>query len=253
MVTFARKIIGMRYLSFIALVLLMSSCTFNAVEQDSKLENYFQENNLNGSFAIMDNGTGRFTVHNLKRFRDSSYLPAGTFSIVHALIGLQTGQLTGVPSLSIDSLPVLDKKGAQAWMDSLGYGARNDKERFKINKIDSFWMDNSLQVTPDAQLGLIKQLYFGQLPFFKAYQETVKKALVQEDNTLYRLGYKTGVGTLKSGNQIGWVVGWVEENNHAYFFVLNLESSAPPENWSTVLVSHVKNILKGQGFFEGNR
>lgn len=60
-------------------------------------------------------------------------------------------------------------------MDSLGYGARNDKERFKINKIDSFWMDNSLQVTPDAQLGLIKQLYFGQLPFFKAYQETVKK------------------------------------------------------------------------------
>ncbi|MFZ9332897.1 MAG: hypothetical protein ACO24N_01470, partial [Ilumatobacteraceae bacterium] len=27
--------------SFIALVLLLSSCTFNAVEQDSKLENYF--------------------------------------------------------------------------------------------------------------------------------------------------------------------------------------------------------------------
>jgi hypothetical protein len=152
-----------------------------------------------------------------------------------------------------DSLPVLEKKGAQAWMDSLGYGARNDKERFKINSVDSFWLDNSLKVTPDAQLGLIKQLYFGQLPFFKAYQETVKKALIREDNTLYRLGYKTGIGTLKNGNQIGWVLGWIEENNHAYFFVLNLESSAPPENWSTVLVSHVKNMLKGQGFFEGNR
>ncbi len=58
MVTFARKIIGMRYLSFIALVLLMSSCTFNAVEQDAKLDSYFQENNLKGSFALMDNGTG---------------------------------------------------------------------------------------------------------------------------------------------------------------------------------------------------
>ena len=253
MVTFARKIIGMRYLSFIALILLLSSCTFNAVEQDSKLENYFQENNLNGSFAIMDNGTGRFTVHNLKRFRDSSYLPAGTFGIVQALVGLQTGQFTEVPSFSTDSLPLLEKRGAQAWMDSLGYGARNDKERFKINTVDSFWLDNSLKITPDAQLGLIKQLYFGQLPFFKAYQETVKKALIQEDNTLYQLGYKTGAGTLKNGNQIGWVVGWIEENNHAYFFVLNTESSIAQENLPALLVNHVKNILKGQGFFEGNR
>jgi len=249
MVTFARKIIGMRYLSFIALVLLLRSCTFNAVEQDSKLENYFKENNLNGSFAIMDNGTGRFTVHNLKRFRDSSYLPAGTFGIVQALIGLQTGQFTEVPSFSTDSLPLLEKRGAQAWMDSLGYGARNDKERFKINTVDSFWLDNSLKITPDAQLGLIKQLYFGQLPFFKAYQETVKKALIQEDNTLYQLGYKTGTGILKNGNQIGWVVGWIEENNHAYFFVLNTESSTAQENLPAILVDHVKNILKGQGFF----
>ena len=77
--------------------------------------------------------------------------------------------------------------------------------------------------------------------------------MVQEDNTLYRLGYKTGVGTLKSGNQIGWVVGWVEENNHAYFFVLNTESNTAQENLSAILVNHVKNILKGQGFFEGNR
>lgn len=253
MVTFARKIIGMRYLSFFTWVVLLSACTFNNVEQDFELETYFQENNLNGSFAIMDNGTGRFTVHNLKRFRDSSYSPGSTFGIVQALIGLQTGQITGVPSISKDSLPVLEKAGAQAWLDSLGYGARNDKERFKINSVDSFWFDNSLKITPDAQLGLIKQLYFGQLPFFKAYQETVKKALLQEDNTLYRLGYKTSVGTLKNGNKIGWVIGWIEENNHAYFFVLNLESSTPPENWSVVLVNHVKTILKSQGFFEGNR
>lgn len=253
MVTFARKIIGMRNLSFLALLLFLSACTFNAVEQDTKLETYFQDTKLNGSFAIMDNGTGKFTVHNLKRFRDSSYSPAGTFAVVQALIGLQTGQITGVPYLNTDSLPVLEIKGAQAWMDSLGYGAKNDKDLFKIKNVDSFWMDHSLKVTPDAQLGLIKQLYFGQLPFFKAYQETVKKVLAKEENTLYRLGYITGVGTDTKGIQIGWVLGWIEENNHAYFFVLSCDAATPVENWSAQLVSYVKNILKGQGFFEGNR
>ncbi|MBM3414616.1 MAG: class D beta-lactamase [Bacteroidetes bacterium] len=243
----------MRNLSSIALLLILSACTFNTVEQDSKLETYFRENNLKGSFAIMDNGTGRFTVHDLKRFRDSGYSPAGTFAVVQALIGLQTGQITGVTYVDTDSLPVLEKKGAQAWMDSLGYGARNDNELFKINKVDSFWVDNSLKVTPDAQLGLVKQLYFGQLPFFKVYQEMVKRVLSREENTLYRLGYTTGVGTEPGGNQIGWVLGWIEENNHAYFFVLNCESATAEENWSAQLVSHVKNILKGQGFFEGNR
>jgi len=243
----------MRNFFFLIIILLVSACTFNTVEQDSKIETYFRENNLNGSFAIMDNGTGRFSVHNLKRFRDSSYLPAGTFAVVQALIGLQTGQITGLPAVVTDSLPALEKNGAQAWMDSLGYGARNDNELFKINKVDSFWMDNSLKVTPDAQLGLIKQLYFGQLPFFKVYQEMVKKGLSKEENHLYRLGYTTGVGTEPGGNQIGWVLGWIEENNHAYFFVLNCESVTAEENWSAQLVEHAKNILKGQGFFEGNR
>ena len=42
----------------------------------------------------MDNGTGKFTVHNLGRYRDSSYLPASTFKIVNSLIGLQTGKIS---------------------------------------------------------------------------------------------------------------------------------------------------------------
>ncbi|MEI2739030.1 MAG: penicillin-binding transpeptidase domain-containing protein [Chitinophagaceae bacterium] len=37
--------------------------------------------------------TGQFTVHNLGRYRDSSYSPASTFKIVNSLIGLQTGKI----------------------------------------------------------------------------------------------------------------------------------------------------------------
>jgi beta-lactamase class D len=134
----------------------------------------------------------------------------------------------------------------QLWLDSLGYGS----EKIKTS-IDSFWLDNSLKISPDEQLGLVKRLYFNQLPFFKSYQETVKKAMLFENNANYRLGYKTGWGFTDNGHALGWVVGWIEENNHPYFFVLNIES--PDRNFDMwkVRMKMLKDILKYLDFFEG--
>lgn len=134
----------------------------------------------------------------------------------------------------------------QLWLDSLHYGTG------KINTtVDSFWLDNSLKITPDEELGLVKRLYFDQLPFFKSYQEVVKRAMLFENNANYRLGYKTGWGFRENGNALGWVVGWVEENSHPYFFVLNIES--PDKNFDmwTVRMKMLKDILKQLGFLEG--
>ena len=78
----------------LALLTLLQSCSQNNVKQDKNLKKYFDENKVEGCFALMDNGTGKFTVHNLGRYRDSSYLPASTFKIVNSLIGLQTGKIS---------------------------------------------------------------------------------------------------------------------------------------------------------------
>ncbi|HLG38360.1 MAG TPA: hypothetical protein VI461_01790, partial [Chitinophagaceae bacterium] len=51
------------------------SCTSNNVETDDSLKKYFDENKVDGCFSLMDNGTGKFTVYNLARYRDSNYLP----------------------------------------------------------------------------------------------------------------------------------------------------------------------------------
>src|SRR6186997_348240 len=75
--------------------LLLAACSANNVKKDNSLGKFFTENKLEGCFALMDNGTGQFTVYNLHRFRDSSYLPASTFKIVNSLIGLQTGRISG--------------------------------------------------------------------------------------------------------------------------------------------------------------
>jgi beta-lactamase class D len=253
-----------------------NSCSQNNVEIDNSLKKYFDENKVEGTFALMDNGTGRFTIYNLSRYRDSSYLPASTFKIVNSLIGLQTGKisndsmvikwdsvvrrvadwnqdLTMYKAFRVSAVNYyqevarrIGKDTMQLWLDSLKYGTK------KITgSVDSFWLNNSLKITPDEELGLVKRLYFDQLPFFKSYQEMVKRAMLFENNANYRLGYKTGWGFKENGNAIGWVVGWVEENNHPYFFVLNIESPDKDFDMSAVRMKMLKDMLKQLGFLEG--
>lgn len=262
--------------SYFLLILFLTACSQNNVTKDKSLKKYFDENKVEGCFALMDNGTGKFTVHNLGRYRDSSYLPASTFKIVNSLIGLQTGKISndsmvikwdGVKRWNADwnqdlnmynafrmsSVPYyqevarrIGKDTMQLWLDSLRYGTR------KITTaIDSFWLDNSLKITADEELGLVKKLYFDQLPFFKSYQETVKRAMLFEDNANYRLGYKTGWGFTEKGHAIGWIVGWIEENKHPYFFVLNIESPDKDFDMKPVRIKMLKDMLKYLGFFEG--
>ena len=273
---------GLFWLLFAPLFFVLSSCTQNNVKQDNSLKKYFDENNLTGTFALMDNGTGLFTVYNLPRYRDSAYLPASTFKIVNSLIGLQTGKITSdsmviawdgvqrpVPewnknlnmyeAFRASSVPYyqevarrIGKDTMQFWLDSLHYGSGKKDTLFKISgAIDTFWLDNSLKITPDENLGLVKKLYFNELPFFKLYQEKVKHAMLFESNANYRLAYKTGWAATEQNHALGWMAGWIEENNHPYFFVLNVESTDPNYDMSTVRLKMLKDILKQLGFFEG--
>ncbi len=276
-VNFAQILTSMRrFFHVLLLPVLIAACSPNNVKQDKKLKKYFDENKVDGCFALMDNGTGKFTVHNLGRYRDSSYLPASTFKIVNSLIGLQTGKISndsmvikwdGVTRRIEDWNQDLNMYNAfrassvnyyqevarrigkdtmQFWLDSLKYGTQRI-----TSAIDSFWLDNSLKVSSDEQLGLVKRLYFNQLPFFKSYQEMVKRAMLFENNSNYRLGYKTGWGFTENGHSIGWIVGWIEENNHPYFFVLNIESPDKDFDMWAVRMKMLKDILKELGFFEG--
>jgi beta-lactamase class D len=270
------------FLAFLIVILFAISCSSNNVDIDNSLKKYFDDNKADGCFAIMDNGTGKFTVYNLSRYRDSSYLPASTFKIVNSLIGLQTGKITsdsmvikwdGVvrhiaewnkdltmyEAFRVSALPYyqevarrIGKDTMQSWLDSLQYGAKSDKQRFIIKSpIDSFWLDNTLKMTPDQELGVVKRLYFDQLPFFKGYQETVKNAMLFEDQPGYRLAYKTGWGFTEQGHSLGWIVGWIEENKHPYFFVLNVESTDHDFDMYTIRMKILKDILKKLGFMEG--
>ncbi len=55
-----------------------------------------------------------------------------------------------------------------------------------------------------------------------------------------------------NGKSVGWIVGWIEENSHPYFFALNIEG-VPNVNIIEARLNILKSILKDQGFFEGKK
>ncbi len=278
----------MRILGKIAaaiVVLYCTACSPNNVSVKNDLKKYFDDNHVTGTFGLLDNGQNEFTVYNLARFKDSVYLPASTFKIVNSLIGIETGRivnenmvikwdgkvrtypngdtatawnkdLTMAEAFKASAVPYyqevarrIGKDTMQHWLDSLGYAARYGKAAIKTS-IDSFWLDNSVKVTADEQLGLVKKLYFGQLPFQKRTQDIVKKVMLQEQNAKYTLAYKTAWGFTENGDALGWVIGWVEENKHIYFFALNVEGPHNT-NLETVRLNILKGILNQLGFLQG--
>ncbi len=260
--------------SYFLLLTFITSCSTKAKIDDS-LKKYFDENKVDGCFAMLNNKDGGITLYNLS-LDTQRVLPASTFKIVNSLIGLETGKIIDEKMVikwdgikrSIDEwnkdmnmeeafktscVPYyqevarrIGKDTMQLWLDSLHYGNATIG-----NHIDSFWLDNSLKISPDEQLGLIKRLYFDQLPFQKRTQQIVRDIMLQEDNTLYKLSYKTGLGFDKKNNSIGWIVGWIEENRHPYFFVTLLKSPDHTIDMQKIRLNITKAILKQYGFFEG--
>ena len=252
-----------------AVLLALQSCSPNNVTLQNGYKKYFEEAGLTGSFGLFENGSGEFYIYNLPQFKDSSYAPASTFEIVNALVGIETGRIVDEKMvLSLDSSgPIrmdsafkqtstpyfmevarrIGKDTMQHWLDSLQYGTIN-----MGSAVDSFWYNNKLLITPDEQMGLVKKLYFGQLPFQKRSQEMVKKLMLQTANANYKLSYKIGISLKQNGKAVAWIVGWIEENKHPYFFVLQAEGAAD-NDLKTASMTVLGKILKSQGFFEGKR
>lgn len=270
---------------FLLLSLTIASCGQNNVKVDNSLKKFFDNHHVQGSFGLFNNGNGEFTIYNLNRFKDSAFMPASTYDIVNALIALESGKITdekmvikwdgvtrSIPGgdttttwnkdLTIEeafkasSVPHyqeiarrIGKDTMQFWLDTLGYGSRYQKP--KIGKIDSFWLDNSVKVTADEQLGLVKKLYFDQLPFQKRSMRIMKDVMVMEKNANYTLAYKTGLGFLENGNAMGWIIGWVIENQHPYFFALNADGNYENSMRDIRMHLFLKDVLKQQGFLQG--
>ena len=75
--------------------------------------------------------------------------------------------------------------------------------------------------------------------------------ILKEDNASYQLSYM--LGSDKTNVPSFWLVGYVEENKHPYFFVMHLEAKNDSQFDDVNAVSLLKTILLQQGFLKGVR
>jgi beta-lactamase class D len=263
---------------FFLFPLLFGACSPNNVTVDDSLGRYFDSAGVKGAFGLFDNGHGHFTIYNLSRFSDSLYSPGATFDILQSLIAIQTGirkddsalsetqiqenRSLGIPvnfgqefrdtqvfnKLAFITLSMeLERDTLKKWIDSLQYGNRKTGDSL------DFWLDDALKINCDEQLGLLKRLYFNQLPFFERTQTIVRRMMSSESNSMYRFCYKTAMVRGGDGHAVGWAMGWVEENKHPYFFVVNVESTGTAKDLRKTGLDIAKKILAQEGFFKGNK
>jgi beta-lactamase class D len=218
--------------------------TTTKIAQDIDLGQSFRELDVVGSILIYDQNNDRVYEHNPSR-NSTAFPPASTFKIFNALVALETGVIQDdVAVLTWDGIkreiPVWNQdtnlrqafKNSTVWfyqvlarkighermqdfINQVGYGNRQIGTE---EEIDQFWLGKSLQITPRQEIEFLQRLERGDLPFSQRTLDLVKDIMIVERTPDYVLRGKTGWV-----NNVGWFVGYLEQNDQVYFFATNIE------------------------------
>lgn len=222
------------------------------VPRSVSFEKRFRQLGVDGSILIYDLNRNLTYQYNPQR-NTTPFLPASTFKIPNSLIALETGVVLhelfvftwdgierAVPGWNRDlNMKEAIKLSAiwfyqvlarrigheqmQAWVSKIGYGNQQIGSK---EDIDKFWLQGELRITPQEQVRFLRRLYKNDLPFSKRSLSIVKDIMILEQTPNYTIRGKTGwVGFPEQTvfPQVGWFVGYLEQNNNAYFFATNID------------------------------
>ena len=215
-----------------ALVLLASVARASETVERTDLADIFQ--GFDGTFIMYDEGADRYTVFN-KALSETRLPPCSTFKVFHALIGLDSGVLdrddartlmkwNGKPSSiaawNHDQTLASAMRHSVVWyfqrvatgigeermqrgLDRIGYGNRDIS-----GGLTRFWLQSSLKISPREQVGLLRALFNGSLPFAAEDIAVVKRDITLSSGNGVRFMGKTGSGSDDADRGIiGWFVG----------------------------------------------
>ena len=163
----------------------------------------------------------------------TEYVPASTFKMLNALIGLQHGKATTNEIFKWDG----KKRSFAAWEKDMTLGEamqasavpvyqelarhiglelmQQEVQRIQFGnqqigqQVDNFWLVGPLKVTPKQEVQFVSALAREQLAFDPQVQQQVKAMLFLQERKAYRLYVKSGWG-MDVEPQVGWLTGWVE-------------------------------------------
>lgn len=234
------------------LLVLFASLSASAADTVPRPEwrKYFDDKGVRGTFVLLEPAKDRYLVYNEARAR-SRFIPASTFKIPNALIGLEVGSIadenevfhwdgkpkpraewerdqtlaTGMRDSVVwmfqDIARRTGKERMKEWLDRLDYGNKDVG-----GGIDLFWLQGSLRISAMEQVDFLRRLSEGALPMTQRSQRLVRNVLVYEKKPAYTLYAKTGTsGAAK--NSVWWWVGWIERKGKPVaYFAMNFAPGA---------------------------
>lgn len=212
----------------------------------------FQEAKSDGCFVLYDLKRDRYIRYNANRCQ-KRFIPASTFKIFNSLVALETKAIADENTVIAwdgvqrefpvwnqdqnmrtaftrsvvwfyqDLARKIGEERMKKYIQMVGYGNQDISA-----KIDSFWLNGNLRISPNEQVKFLIRLYKEELPFSNSVMKTVKDIMVIERKDSYTLSGKTGWSRSPDGtNNLGWYVGYVEKDNNVYFYALNFENQDP--------------------------
>lgn len=249
-----KKLLGILILPF-----LLSSCQsmsnmvsstdvakVNMQQEDQKISNLFSEAKTTGVITIFD-GTSYNSFGNDKVRANTRYVPASTFKMLNALIGIEHGltspdevykwdgkkrlfpvwekDMTLTEAIGASAIPLyqeLAKRIGLSLMQSevkrIGFGNSNIG-----TKVDDFWLVGPLMITPREEAEFAYKLANNQLPVSEKSQKQVQQMIFADEINGSKIYSKSGWGW-DVDPQVGWLTGWVvKPDGKIVSFSLNIE------------------------------
>ncbi len=277
------------YLIILLAAIGLSSCAETRIHDKEEWGTIFNNHGVqDGCFIVRDHTHESIYFYNKERCL-TQYTPASTFKIFNSLVALDipvaaddqfiiawdsverwnpdwNQDMTLRQAFRVSNVGYfqelarrIDKDYMQHYLDTVQYGNRQ-----MGNTVDQFWLDNSLKISADEQVGLIKKLYFDELPFAERSQRIVRSMMLQEQTDDYKLYYKTGTAQ-QQDSMLYWVVGYVERierykeheksmnksdiRNYPYFFAMNFQVARADtsRNWFNTRIILLQDLLREHG------
>jgi beta-lactamase class D len=267
---------------YVIAALLFTSCGRENILTQNQWGDIYKKHGIDSAcFEMIDNTHDQAFIYNLERC-SRRMSPASTFKVFLSLAALESNVAldenlmiawnkipTGKPewdkdmtmreALKVSSEPyfkeLAKKMGAvemQKWLDTIRYGNKRIGQ-----DIESCWVNDTLLITPDEQVGFMKKLYFDKLPMSQRSQRIVRNMLLQEETAEHKLYFKTGT-KLNGNRSLVWLVGFIERketqkgvvtkkeetNIRPYFFAMNYETAFDSLATREKRIEILKDILK---------
>lgn len=230
----------------IILALLCATVLLPGAADDPDLGRLFRERGLQGVMIISSLDGSTEYVHKGEDAGERRP-PASTFKIPNTLIALDCGAIrdenevihwdgtvyrnaawnrdqtlaTALEVSCVWAYQVLARrvgeKRYREYLKKLNYGNAVPGPR-----VDSFWLDGDLRISPREQVDFLKRLVRRELPFRDDHVDLLRRILVRERTRRYTLRAKTG-SSARVVRQYGWWVGWVRTDAQVWVFATCIE------------------------------